>query len=95
MMTINHFDINHMQTIREAYSVTYNPMYGSAGDKEYEGQTGQVVASCVDSTGDETHLELVTFNGGKVYVMNTEGKTVATYNLGGWKRTPPVQMQAG
>lgn len=91
MLTINHSDVNHVQTLYEATRVEYDPnsCAGTSG-KDYEPFTGSVRATCTNAEFDETRYDLVSFYGGRVYVMNSDGKTIATYNLGGWKSGIPA-----
>jgi hypothetical protein len=69
MLTINHIEANGHQSIRQAKWVSYDP------------DTKQLTAgnAIMDVKTEEQHHD--TFANGRIYVMNENGKTVATYNL--------------
>jgi len=85
MLTVNHSDIDHIQTIYEVMRAEYNPNEGSC-EEGSEPCEGSVKIYCTTDDGDSSHHDVVKIYSGNVYIMNSEAKTIATYRLGGWSK---------
>ena len=88
MLTVNHKDINGDGSVYEVTKVKYLAECGGDCDSSHKPITGWVILY-FDSK-KETHeagclcpANCVSLKSGTVYVMNSTGKTIVTYDLGG------------
>lgn len=97
MLTVNHSDVNHTETIYEVMKVEYDPNEGSC-DSSDEGSYPciglvSLYLTITNSDDDKLHYHGVKIYKGNVYIMNSEAKTIATYRLGGWLKEVPTENQ--
>lgn len=98
MLTVNHIDIDHIETLYEAANVRYSNKIGQAAQEGYEPLNGAVEVffkpvSLINQNPVNNPEESVFLYGGNVFVMNEEGRTVAKYELGGWRINVPENVQ--
>ena len=74
MFTVKHISSGRREAVYLADEVQYDPKHGQA-----HGGIPAVIAWGVKSGGADSTL---TFEFGHIYVMNPNGKTVASYELG-------------
>ena len=77
MLTVKHVERSGHESVTTAASAYYDPAVGQ--NNEYP--KGQVVAFGSPNDGGATHEGVTRFGGGKVFIMNDHGSTVANYDL--------------
>lgn len=82
MLTVNHTDKYGSQFIYEAVNVTYDQNCCAPAGAEFGATFGSVHLELPEPARDGSVN--MPFYDGMVYVMNSDGKTVAKYDLGGW-----------
>lgn len=97
MLTVNVSDTDGTQSLYEVTDVKYNANSigsGAIGRKPCYGSVQITFANPMGDGKDTPYATGRTVYRGLVYVMNSDGKTVAKYDLGGWpiEEEPRVGM---